>query len=89
MKTNPTTREMAGNSQIITLEGYYNKLPDVSVSAPKKAFVERVAQKCNVKPATVRAWIKRRRAPSNPQHLIVLSEESGIPIENLWNHEAN
>lgn len=87
MKSQTSASESAVNLHTITLNGYYTALADTP--NPKKDFVDRVAKRCKVKPRTVHSWIKNRRRPSNPKHLLILSEESGIPLENLWSDETN
>jgi hypothetical protein len=66
----------------MTLTDYYEKLP--KLVAPKTDFVRRVATRCGVETGTVRFWIKGRSKPCNPEHLSILSEETGIPAEDLF-----
>ena len=71
----------------MTLQHYYESLPGFVDS--KKNFIDRVSERCNVSRIAARFWAKGIRRPSNPEHLIILSEETGIPVENLWNDETN
>lgn len=66
----------------MTLEKFYENLS--SPTPPKTEFVDRVAKKCGLKTPTVRLWVKGKTKPSNEDHLRILSEETGIAIENLF-----
>lgn len=72
---------MTSESQM-DLESYYDNLP--KPTPPKTDFVKRVAEKCKVGEGTVRLWIRGVSAPSNPEYIAVLVEETGIPAENLF-----
>lgn len=65
-----------------TLAEYYDSLPERT--APKTEFVTRVAERCNLKDATVRLWIKGKTRPSDENYEKILSEESGIPVNELF-----
>lgn len=74
--------EKAEKSQNLTLKGYYESLP--SSSYPKKDFVMRVMQECNVSFTTAHNWIKGNTKPKTKIKLQKLSEITGIPKEQLW-----
>ena len=87
MEKNGNTSGRCEKRPKLTLAGYYKNLP--GPTAPKTDFVTRVAKRCKVGTETVRAWIRGTRKPINPKYEKILSEESGIPVENLWPNEAN
>lgn len=66
----------------ITLKGYYKNLP--SPSYPKSEFINKLAEKCGVTTVTVRNWILYGFRPDNMEHVRIISEETGIPAEELW-----
>jgi len=66
----------------MTLTGYYEGLP--TATAPKTEFVKKIAEKCNVNEATVRLWVKGKTKPDNPDHVEILSIETGIEKEELF-----
>lgn len=66
----------------MTLKGYYKNLPEPTY--PKKDFVNTIAEKCNVTLATANNWVKYGIKPSNPEHVRILSEITGISPECLW-----
>jgi hypothetical protein len=66
----------------MNLSDYYESLP--KPVAPKTDFIKRIASLCNVDDQTVRFWIKKSTKPNNPNHLDILSEETGIPVEKLF-----
>lgn len=65
-----------------TLMEYYEELP--TPTPPKTEFIERVAKRCGLRDATVRLWVKGKNKPSNEEWLQILSEESGIPVPQLF-----
>jgi len=67
----------------MSLKTYYEKLK--RETPPKTAFVEEIAQRCAVNETTVRNWIKYGMKPSNPAHIDILSELTGIAKDKLWN----
>lgn len=73
---------MEQERQKMTLKGYYDALP--VRECPKTAFVVNMAMKCNVSTNTVRNWIMYNMKPLNPEHCNILSEATGIPVEELW-----
>lgn len=83
MKDLEDTRVESKNRQKMTLRGYYDSLP--SSSHPKTEFVNDIAQRTGVSTATVRNWIAYGMRPNNPDHVQILSEVTGIPVEDLWN----
>lgn len=76
------TKRMEEKNKKMTLKGYYDALP--FKVCPKTAFVVEMAMKCNVSTNTVRNWIQFKMKPSNPEHCKILSEATGIPVEELW-----
>lgn len=68
--------------QSMTLRSYYKSLPEPTF--PKRDFIQEIATKCNVTLTTANNWIKYGIRPSNPEHVRILSEITGISPENLW-----
>lgn len=64
------------------LADYYESLPPSY--SPKTQFIKRVAERCGLVEQTVRLWVKGKSNPSEPKHLEVLEEETGISRENLF-----
>lgn len=83
MESTLKTNTSSVNAGIITLQGYYKNLPEATY--PKSNFIRDVAARCGVTDVTVRNWIKYGMKPNNPEHAAILSEMTGIGIENLWN----
>lgn len=69
-------------SEKLTLRGYYDGLP-TSVN-PKTKFINEVIFKTGVSANTVRNWVRYGMRPTDPNHVKVLVELTGIPEENLW-----
>ncbi len=72
--------EMTQKSQ--TLTEYYRSLP--RAVPPKKSFLSRVSQRCGVEPYTVELWVAGKSRPSKDEYLNVLSQETGIPKDQLF-----
>lgn len=70
-------------NQKLTLKDYYLSLSKPVY--PKKEFVKTIAAACDVDQYTVRNWIAGRVKPMDPYHKTILSEYTGIPVEQLWN----
>ncbi len=68
--------------EVKTLSDFYENLP--KATSPKTEFIRKVAGRCDLEEATVRLWVKDKTKPSNPEHLQILSEESGIPVTQLF-----
>ena len=66
----------------MTLLGYYNALPPRTF--PKTQFVEDVAARCGVDEASVRNWFMGRNRPKTDEQKEVLSQMTGIPVNELW-----
>lgn len=66
----------------MTLKDYYQALE--RPVPPKKEFIQRVADKCKVDTYTVRLWINGRSKPSKEEYYQILSEESGIDVNELF-----
>lgn len=73
---------MEKNSKKMTLQDYYEDLPDAEY--PKTNFINSVVSKTGVSAATVRNWIFYGMKPANDKHVSVLVELTGIPAEELW-----
>lgn len=58
------------------LGDYYNSLP--SNVSPKTQFINKVAYECKVSDMCVRGWISGIRKPSNPDHIKIISQITGI-----------
>ena len=83
METIKNSNSSGGNGQIMTLKSYYKNLPEPT--HPKKELINNIAMKCKVTLATARNWILYGVRPDNPNHILIISEITGIPSENLWN----
>ncbi len=83
MESISKTNTLSVNTGIITLKGYYEKLP--KATHPKSDFLINVASRCGVTVQAVRNWIKYGMKPNNPEHVAILSEMTGIDANNLWN----
>ena len=66
----------------MTLQDYYSSLPEAT--CPKTEFLNKAAEKCGVSLSTVRNWIKFGMKPSNPNHMEVMAELTGIDASELW-----
>lgn len=66
------------------LEQYFHSL-EVERPSPKKNFVRQLAGECGVEETTIRNWILYGRRPANPDHVEILSQRTGIPVDKLWN----
>lgn len=73
---------MGGKMKKMTLADYYNSLE--TPIHPKTSFVKRVAERCGVESYTVRIWLSGRSKPSKEEYYDVLSEETGIPKNELF-----
>ncbi len=71
----------------MTLSRYYHALE--RPVPPKTEFIRRVAGRCGVDPATVRAWILGGVRPGNDKYYDVLVDETGIPKDQLFADESN
>jgi hypothetical protein len=65
-----------------SLREYYESLPQVT--QPRTDLARRVAHRCGVSEQAARNWMSYGMKPRNEQHLKVLSEETGIPMEDLF-----
>ena len=82
MENSNNSIRLGEKKEIMTLKGYYKNLPEASY--PKTEFIRSIAKKCDVSEVTVRNWINYGFKPTNKAHIQILSEETGIPSENLW-----
>ena len=67
----------------MTLKSYYKNLPDAKY--PKSELINKIAVQCGVTLASARNWILYGIHPEKPEHVQIISEITGIPVENLWN----
>lgn len=66
----------------ISLRSYYKSLP--GPSCPKTDLLRTLSEKCGVSIVTARNWVLYGFRPSNPEHVRIISEETGIPADELW-----
>ena len=69
-------------TQKMTLSDYYENLPKSSY--PKKDFIQKVMNECDVSFTTARNWTKGNTRPMVDWQVDKLSEITGIPQEQLW-----
>jgi hypothetical protein len=65
-----------------TLREFYDGLP--KMIQPRTELARRLAYRCGVSEQAARNWMHFGMKPRNEQHLKVLSEETGIPMEDLY-----
>lgn len=82
MKKDDLTNTFSKKVQKMTLKDYYSSLPEAS--CPKTDFLNDVAERCGVSLSTVRNWIRYGMKPSNPNHIDILVDITGIKAEELW-----
>jgi hypothetical protein len=82
MKEVRNQKETGGKVRALTLKGYYLGLP--SPTYPKQDFIQDIAKKCNVSTTTVRNWIMYGFKPEKIEHIQILSQTTGIPMDELW-----
>lgn len=73
---------MSEIKEIVTLSDYYEALP--KPTSPKTEFVKMIAEATGKEEATVRLWFKNKTKPNDPKDLEILSQKTGIAIENLF-----
>lgn len=73
---------MRKNKEKMTLRDYYECLPDAS--CPKTDFINKVTSKTGVTSSTVRNWIFYGMKPANENHIMALTDITGIPENELW-----
>ena len=66
----------------MTLKGYYENLPKATY--PKKDFLARVMNECDVSFTTANNWVKGHTKPVKQSQISALSKRTGIPKESLW-----
>ncbi len=86
MKNKTNTKNGAERSETITLRDYYLSLPKAKVIAPRKEFLESIAKKCEVTISTARNWVMYGMKPQKQSHVEVISRETGLPADRLFNH---
>ena len=62
----------------------YDQLPPQQVVAPKKDWINRMAELCMVHPATVRCWLAGTQRP-DALRISLLSKELGVSETELFN----
>ena len=68
----------------ITLRDYFNSLPDAAKIAPRQNLILQVSERCEVPYSTARSWLAYGTLPRNKKHLEILSEITGIAVEDLF-----
>lgn len=68
--------------EVKTLFDFYENLP--KATSPKTEFIRKVAERCDLEEGTVRLWVKDKTKPKDPKHLEILSEETNIPVNKLF-----
>ncbi|MBD5223620.1 MAG: hypothetical protein HDS71_06180 [Bacteroidales bacterium] len=68
----------------MTLRDYFNSLPDAAQIAPRKNLITRISERCGVPYSTARSWLAYEVKPRNEEHLRVISEETGIAVEDFY-----
>ena len=66
----------------MTLKCYFDSIP--KYTSPRKDFISEVAHKCGVTEQTVRNWCIYGIKPSDYKYLKVLSEVTGIGVNDLF-----
>lgn len=66
----------------MTLKGYYENLPKASY--PKKDFLAKVMNECDVSYTTACNWVKGHTKPVNQNQILALSRITGISSDKLW-----
>lgn len=64
------------------LKSYYENLE--RETPPKTKFLKEISSLCGVTETTVRNWISYNIKPTNPEHIKIISEKTGIPEADLW-----
>lgn len=64
----------------ITLADYYDNIPKY----PRSDFLTEVCKRCEIKRATVYAWLTGKAKPQKSSHYLILSEITGIAPEKLF-----
>ena len=82
------SKDLVEKSEILSLRGYYNRLPERI--APKQKFLEDVQSECyrltGTRPTltTVRNWVLYGLKPKNHVFVDAIVNVTGIKEENLW-----
>ena len=58
-----------------------------SLQTGRQEFLRKVADRCDVSLNAVRGWVNFDSKTQNPERLKVLSEETGISVDDLFNKE--
>lgn len=66
----------------INLTQYYESLPKSTF--PKKEFINKIMQSCDVSYTTARNWVKGNNKPLTEEQKNKVSSLCGIPVEQLW-----
>ena len=67
-----------------TFRKIYDQLPAQTVVAPKKEWINKMADICRVHPATVRCWLAGSQKPDSLR-ISILAKELGVPENELFN----
>ncbi len=72
----------------MTLKDYFRNIPRTKIVAPRCELIRKIAEKCNVPETTARSWFVYGIIPRNEKFIEILSEETGIPVEDMWENET-
>lgn len=86
MKSIEKTNTSESEKKKMTLRDYYRRLPEANLIAPRKALIKKISEKCDVSESTARSWVAYGVKPRNEEYIKILSEETGIPMEDLWEY---
>lgn len=71
------------NGKINTLKDWYQNLPQVTY--PKLEVVKHLMRETGKSESCVKKWLLGNNTPSDSRDRELLSQVSGIPVENLFN----
>ena len=84
MKSTENSNTLPQTKPKITLQDYYNSLPEATQIAPRKELILRISKRCNVPFSTARSWLAYKIKPRYEEYIRIISEEKGIAIEDLY-----
>lgn len=69
----------------MNLREYYQKLKSAErMPTPARQFILTIAAKTGKSPKTIQQWLCGAQYPGDDESLRILSEETGIPAEELF-----
>lgn len=71
----------------MTFRDHYDNLPNREHIAPKKEFVQQIAELCKCAESTVRCWLSGSQQP-DPLKKSIIAEFLKIPVEKLFPKES-